>query len=93
MQDPTAEDAIRKFVLFVGGIKVPMTKVELRTIFENYGEPLLGEVGAAHRGYVFVELRTTEARAIQAGLNYFGAIYSSVPRGLGTAATMFARLF
>jgi len=60
-------DPIKKFYLFVGGLKVPMTKLELRSVFEPYGEPTVTEMSAPYRGYVFVELRTTEARAVQVG--------------------------
>jgi hypothetical protein len=67
-QDPATDEAIKTFVLFVGGLKVPVTKMEMCSIFEPYGDPSVNEMGVNNRGYVFVELRTTEARAIQACL-------------------------
>ncbi len=76
-EESTYNDPVRKFGLFVGGLKVPVTTLELRSIFEPYGDPSVSEVGANNRGYVFIDLRTTEARAVQACLElsaeeYFG---------------------
>ena len=71
-QDPTTNDEIKKYVLFVGGLKVPVTKMELRSIFEPFGDPVVSEMGATNRGYVFIDLRTTESRAIQACLELSG---------------------
>jgi hypothetical protein len=46
-------------------VQVPMTKLELRSVLEPYGEPTVTEMSTPYRGYVFVDLRTTEARAVQ----------------------------
>jgi hypothetical protein len=46
-------------------LQVPMTKLELRSVLEPYGEPTVTEMSTPYRGYVFVDLRTTEARAVQ----------------------------